>query len=466
MNANPYGEANIGFGLDVIVIEPDINAQEYKQHNIASSDFIVQFPNRQTTKKTFFVTIQLNGNIVTLDSMKMTVDSSGVCKFTQGNSLRPETSALKHLIHNNSIIPGRNLIRYILYQNKDGKEKVIGTAEAHMFLWSVHDQCIISDIDGTVTRSDVRGVIDSILTESYSHVHDGVCQLFNDVVEHGRSTHDGHSPPTTTTDHMTSMWQHSTPKKGQVRMLYLSSRPMTLIHSTRKFLSSMTQSSLKSSNELQETESYDTASSASDVKLPAGPIFLHTGNLSKVLVTELVYKSTHEFKADTLARQVVIPFIAAGKKNRVFIAGFGNKKTDYLSYRMVGLESRDIYIINKRSILTSARHEEECDHETEVSNSLERNQSSTLLCLENFNATSCNPCGMLNSVDLTLDDSGENEIHTSASSSVAMSSSAITIYTDPRVVKENDAGIKSLVKFTGYSDPRLKKELFQRMYTC
>jgi len=464
MNTIPYGEANIGFGLDVIVIEPDINAQEYKQHNIASSDFIVQFPNRQTTKKSFFVTIQINGNIVTLESMGMTLDLSGVCKFTQGNSLRPETSALKHLIDNSSIIPGRNLIRYILHQNKDGKETVIGTAEAYLFLWSVHDQCIISDIDGTVTRSDVRGVIDSILTESYSHIHDGVCQLFHDVIEHGKSTHDGHSQPTTTIDHVTSMWQQSPPRKGQIRMLYLSSRPMSLIHSTRKFLSSMTQSSLKSSTDLHETKGNDTVS-ASDVKLPAGPIFLHTGNLSKVLVTELVYKSTHEFKADTLARQVVIPFIAAGKKNRVFIAGFGNKKTDYLSYRMVGLESRDIYIINKRSILTSARHEEECDHKTEVSNSIERTQSSALLCLENFNVTSCNPCGMLNSVDMPLDDSYEHEIDTCASS-VVMSSSAITIYTDPRVVKENDVGIKSSVKFTGYSDPRLKKELFQRMYTC
>lgn len=449
MNSNPYGEANIGFALDAIVIEPDVNAKEYKQHNIASSDFIVQFPNhRQTSKKSFYVTIQINGNKINLDSIGMSIDSSGVCKFTQGNSLRPETSALEYLIVHKSIIPGRNLIRYILHQNKDGNDKVIGTAEAYLFLWSVHDQCIISDIDGTVTRSDVKGVIDSILTENYSHVHDGVCQLFHDMVEHGKCTQEEHH------DIITPMvGEHPRQRRGHVRMLYLSSRPMTLIHSTRKFLSSMTQSSLNLPSQSKD----------SNLKLPVGPIFLHTGNLSKVLVTELVYKSTHEFKADTLARQVVIPFIAAGKKDRVFIAGFGNKKTDYLSYRMVGLESRDIYIINKKSILTSARHEDDCDLPKEVLSSIERTTSGTLLCFEDVGATGCNPCGVLNSVEMSLDDSPEND---TCASSVAMSSSAITIYTDPRVIKENDAEIKSSVTFAGYADPRLKKELFYRMYTC
>lgn len=457
MNNNPYGEANIGLALDVIVIEPDINAKEYKQHNIASSDFIVQFPNHQSSKKSFYVTIQINGNNLKLGTMKMAVDSNGVCKFSQGHSLRPETSALEHLIVQKSIVPGRNLIRYILHQKKDGNDKLLGTAEAYLFLWNVHDQCIISDIDGTVTRSDVRGVIDSILTESYSHVHDGVCQLFHDMVEHGKSIQDAHA-----VDH------HPTQRRGQVRMLYLSSRPMTLIHSTRKFLSSMTQSNANLPGSSKETKYHHDNVGSFGVKLPAGPIFLHTGNLSKVLVTELVYKSMHEFKADTLARQVVIPFIAAGKKERVFIAGFGNKKTDYLSYRMVGLESRDIYIINKKSILTSVRHEDDCDVPNEVSSGIssgiERSKSGTLLCFEEFDATSCNSCGVLSSVEMALDDSCEDE--TCTTSSVAMSSSAIAIYTDPRVIKENDAGIKSSVKFTGYSDPRLKKELFHRMYTC
>jgi Uncharacterized protein involved in plasmid maintenance len=93
---------------------------------------------------------------------------------------------------------------------------------------------------------------------------------------------------------------------------------------------------------------------ASLVGLPPGPIFLHTGTLSTVLYAELVTKSMHEFKADLLTRQVVLPFVAAGKKvskSPLFLAGFGNKKTDSLAYEMAGMNCNDIYIIDKKSVL-------------------------------------------------------------------------------------------------------------------
>lgn len=481
MNENPYGESNLGFALDVILVEPDANTTDEAHssnsrhknrttctYHVASSDFIVQFLNQPHRKDySYSIRLQINGTETESTSLQMRLDPiTGLCKFQQGQSLRPETPALQQLIRDKTILPGRNFIRYILHQHKHGQaDKVLGTSEAYLYLWSVHDRIIISDVDGTVTRSDIRGVIDSILTESYNHIHEGVCQLFHDIVQQGKLKQDSKENDLQRRPSSSS----SATAPGQVRMLYLSSRPMTLIHSTRKFLSTMYQSS----NQLHSSEP--------NVKLPMGPIFLHTGNLSKVLVTELLYKSTHTFKADTLARQVVIPFIAAGKKDCVFLAGFGNKNTDYLSYRMVGLESRDIYIINKRSILTSARRVEEVQElseETavpEVSESIiGRSKSGTLLCFDDadsnyFHVDVTESCCALGAVEIVEDECSttmSQEAIEDVTSTVVMSSSAIKIYTDPQVVKEYDASITASVKFIGYSDPRLKREIFQRIHSC
>lgn len=40
---------------------------------------------------------------------------------------------------------------------------------------------MVSDIDGTITKSDVVGLLDSIAVESYGHTHSGVCRFFNEI---------------------------------------------------------------------------------------------------------------------------------------------------------------------------------------------------------------------------------------------------------------------------------------------
>ena len=70
-------------------------------------------------------------------------------------------------------------------------------------------------------------------------------------------------------------------------------------------------------------------------------------------------KNIHEFKADVLARQVILPFVAArgegrdslpaSRDDRLIIAGFGNKATDAKAYEMAGVDRRDIYIVDKES---------------------------------------------------------------------------------------------------------------------
>ena len=122
--------------------------------------------------------------------------------------------------------------------------------------------------------------------------------------------------------------------------------------------------------------------------------------LSSVLYSELVAKNVHQFKSDVLARQVVLPFVAARgedwrkvttakssrslhvteldeiketnarcfsdnfdqsfkneragsvpilRDDRLFLAGFGNTMRDAMAYEMAGMDRNDIFIIDPKS---------------------------------------------------------------------------------------------------------------------
>ena len=96
--------------------------------------------------------------------------------------------------------PGRNPVRYLLLDDK----KVLGMAHANIFLWSHKDSIIVSDIDGTITKSTTRGVIDTILTENYRYCHQGICELLSHLAEQPRT-----------------------------QVLYVTSRPIALASRTR-----------------------------------------------------------------------------------------------------------------------------------------------------------------------------------------------------------------------------------------
>jgi hypothetical protein len=499
-----------GLALDAIVVYPSLEnaastndgpqraTPESKSGIVASSDFILQFPQHlydmHAKQK---VLIQINGNYLQQSVLSMSLPKEkgkDMCTFQQGHSTKPPTDILEKLVSQKLLTPGRNLIRYILVQESESgiwcdennlqqqKQQQhqhqqencncasIAQAEAYVFLWSVHDTIVISDIDGTVTKSDVRGVIDTLFTESYSHIHEGVCSLFTDLVRYKREQEDVSTHANDANDANNAndggtkdvnQWKDDK-KHGEVRLLYLSSRPMRLIHSTRKFLSMVTQKKMldskakSSSTRCSFMESCMGTSSSKYVpssgtaggnnellegvghrdNLPPGPIFLHTGTLSKVLVTELVKKSTHEFKADLLARQVVLPFICAGKKgskSQLFLAGFGNKKTDFLAYEMVGMSSQHIYIIDKNSILVS----------TNAGLEFEGGEDSEL-------------------------DDGDRESEVFSMESMAFMCPKEDISSDKISVSNPEKTTKAYAsqnkrRFRGYGDPRLRRELLYRI---
>lgn len=318
------------------------------------------------------------------------------CRFRNGNSTRPSSGTMERLIQEGKLREGVNTVEFrlvlpiggnggVIVENQVGGDVkssmdggvhlvggvVIAIAPALLHMWSSADSVIVSDIDGTVTKSDVRGVLDTVVTERFEYVHQGVCDLYQKL--HGINITDETSSFGGKSDGDGDNSIDAT-DRGQVRFLYLSSRPLSLVNSTRRFLTCLVQGTNSAGNKMRRR------------MLPPGPLFCHPGSLSTVLLTELWNKNTHQFKADVLARQVVLPFAAAGrdcytadddgsdkeetksrvsskmgKRRKLFLAGFGNKAMDAAAYEMGGIEKKDIYIINKESSLVCMDGDDDID---------------------------------------------------------------------------------------------------------
>lgn len=194
---------------------------------------------------------------------------------------------------------GPNPIRYLLLYT----DQVVGMALATIFLWSSQDRLVVSDIDGTITRSNAGGIFDTILTERYSYCHEHICHFLSELV----------APPAT-------------------HILYVTSRPISLASRTRKFLNTLRQGTRH---------------------LPRGPILGFGGTMSQLLIMELITRTTHNFKAEQLWKYVTMPFRLAGlpKDKQVFAAAFGNTMMDVQAYDMVGVPFDRIFLLENSKIL-------------------------------------------------------------------------------------------------------------------
>lgn len=187
---------------------------------------------------------------------------------------------------------GCNRGRYLLLSEAD---TITAIATVNVHLWSVDDRIAVVDIDGTITKSNVRGVVDTVLTQTYLYCHDGVCELLSTI--------------------------------PNVRVVYLTCRPISLSDKTRDFLSRLRQA---------------------DHTLPHGALIGFTGSLTQMIFMELIYKSANDFKREALRRHVVEPYKEVGV-DVSFTAAFGNTLTDMAAYHATGMDLDSIYLIDKQS---------------------------------------------------------------------------------------------------------------------
>ncbi|XP_008178722.1 phosphatidate phosphatase LPIN3 isoform X2 [Acyrthosiphon pisum] len=171
-----------------------------------------------------------------------------------------------------------------------------GTSHCKCFLfkWRYDDKIVISDIDGTITKSDVLGHILPIVGKDWAQ--SGVAKLFTKIKDNG------------------------------YKLLYLSARAIGQSRVTRDYLKSIKQE---------------------DLSLPEGPVLLNPTSLLNAFHREVIEKKPEEFKISCLKDiQALFP-----TENKPFYAGYGNKINDVWSYQAIGIPISRIFTINHRGEL-------------------------------------------------------------------------------------------------------------------
>ncbi|KAF2988114.1 hypothetical protein EK904_007071 [Melospiza melodia maxima] len=165
--------------------------------------------------------------------------------------------------------------------------------EATIYLWNWNEKVVISDIDGTITRSDALGHILPQLGKDWTHP--GIVKLFNKIHLNG------------------------------YKFLYCSARAIGLAHITKGYL--------KWVNE-------------QGCGLPMGPMLLSPSSLFSAFHREVIEKSPEVFKIPCLTD---IRKLFATKFP--FYAGFGNRPHDVHTYKQVGLPESRIFTVNPKGEL-------------------------------------------------------------------------------------------------------------------
>ena len=209
------------------------------------------------------------------------------CKKT----IRLDSDSIKML----NLQPGVNDIEYSVTTQFQGTKK----CTSHIYLWRYDDKIIVSDIDGTITKSDVLGQILPIIGRDWSQ--SGVAQLYTSINTNG------------------------------YKFLYLSARAIGQSKVTKDLLKSIK----------QEVH-----------VLPEGPLLLSPTSLVSAFHREVIEKKPEEFKIACL-KDIGSLFPSY---TQPFYAGFGNKINDVYAYSAINIPPYRIFTINPKGELKQESH--------------------------------------------------------------------------------------------------------------
>ncbi|XP_077568949.1 phosphatidate phosphatase LPIN1 isoform X2 [Stigmatopora nigra] len=189
-------------------------------------------------------------------------------------------------------------------QLKEGPNEVVfsvttqyqGTCRCHgtIYLWNWDDKLVISDIDGTITRSDTLGHILPTLGKDWTH--QGIARLYHKVSQNG------------------------------YKFMYCSARAIGMADMTRGYLHWVNERG---------------------TMLPMGPVMLSPSSLFSALHREVIEKKPERFKIECLTdiKHLFYP------NTQPFYAAFGNRATDVYSYKEVGVPLNRIFTVNPKGEL-------------------------------------------------------------------------------------------------------------------
>uniref|UniRef100_A0ABM5GJ98 phosphatidate phosphatase n=2 Tax=Pogona vitticeps TaxID=103695 RepID=A0ABM5GJ98_9SAUR len=201
-------------------------------------------------------------------------------------SLRLSSEQLKSL----NLKSGPNDVIFSVTTQYQGTCRCEGT----IYLWNWDDRVIISDIDGTITRSDTLGHILPTLGKDWTH--QGIAKLYHKVSQNG------------------------------YKFLYCSARAIGMADMTRGYLHWVNERG---------------------TVLPQGPVLLSPSSLFSAFHREVIEKKPEKFKVQCLTdiKNLFHP------NTEPFYAAFGNRPADVYSYKQVGVSLNRIFTVNPKGEL-------------------------------------------------------------------------------------------------------------------
>lgn len=186
------------------------------------------------------------------------------------------------------LVTGLNLLTYQFV----GNFGLSFTVSSRLFFYPYQKQyrILISDIDGTITKSDVLGHVMPFIYQDWSQM--GIAELYTNLS-----------------------------KRGYI-IVYLSSRNIGLSQQTVDFLKSIKQG---------------------EFQMPEGPVILSSDDFFHAIKREMIVKNPETFKISVL--RDLKQLFEHSLVNPMY-AGFGNKDTDAVSYMVVGIPKKRIFTIN------------------------------------------------------------------------------------------------------------------------
>ncbi|XP_073187577.1 phosphatidate phosphatase LPIN2 isoform X5 [Lepidochelys kempii] len=189
---------------------------------------------------------------------------------------------------------GPNDVVFSITTQYQGTCRCAGT----IYLWNWNDKIIISDIDGTITKSDALGQILPQLGKDWTH--QGIAKLYHSINENG------------------------------YKFLYCSARAIGMADMTRGYLHWVNDKG---------------------TILPRGPLLLSPSSLFSAFHREVIEKKPEKFKIECLndIKNLFVP------SKQPFYAAFGNRPNDVYAYTKVGVPDCRIFTVNPKGELIQER---------------------------------------------------------------------------------------------------------------
>ncbi|XP_033939329.1 phosphatidate phosphatase LPIN2 isoform X1 [Pseudochaenichthys georgianus] len=205
-------------------------------------------------------------------------------------SLRLTSEQIEHL----NLREGANKVVFSVTTQYQGTCR----CEAAIYLWNWDDRVIISDIDGTITKSDALGHILPQFGKDWTHK--GIAKLYHKIHQNG------------------------------YKFLYCSARAIGMAAITKDYLQWVNDQG---------------------IVLPQGPVLLAPSSLFSALHREVIEKKPEVFKIACLGdiRDLFNP------QRQPFYAAFGNRTNDAFAYKQVGVPDTRLFTVNPKGELIQER---------------------------------------------------------------------------------------------------------------